>query len=156
MDASHINPFIQGAQNVFKTLCKETPSLGQVFIKKSPYSSSPVTTTLRIVGDIEGEVIYNMQETDALYMASLMMMGMPVSSLDEISKSAVSELTNMISGNVATLFFSKGIKIDITPPKFRVGADSADFAFAGALDKIVCVPLKFVSGNTFEVDIAFP
>ena len=97
-----------------------------------------------------------MSEADACYVASLMMMGMPVAALDDMSQSAVSELTNIISGNVATLFFSKGMKIDISPPRFKINAALSDFNYAGTLDKVVCVPLLFASGNVFEVDIALP
>ncbi len=43
-------------------------------------------------------------------------MGMPVTELDDMATSAISELGNMIMGNAATIFSTKGIVIDITPP----------------------------------------
>ncbi len=43
-------------------------------------------------------------------------MGMPVTELDDMAMSAISELGNMIMGNAATIFSTKGIVIDITPP----------------------------------------
>ncbi|MCL2708115.1 MAG: chemotaxis protein CheX [Defluviitaleaceae bacterium] len=156
MNAAHINPFIQGAQNVFKKLCNESPALGQVFTKSAPYSPSPVAASLSIIGELRGEAIYNMEVADACYIASLMMMGAAVTELDEMSKSAVSELTNMISGNVATLFFGKGIKIDITPPRFIINATPADFTEIAEGEKIVCVPLRFANGRVFEIDISLP
>ena len=42
-------------------------------------------------------------------MASKMMMGMPVTALDDMSISAISELGNMIMGNAATILLNKGI-----------------------------------------------
>ena len=156
MNAAYVNPFIQGAQSVLNTMAHESPALGQVFLKNKPYSSLPVTVEISIIGDIKGEVVYNMKESDACFIASCMMMGMPVAALDEMSQSAVSELANMISGNVATLFFGKGIKIDISPPRFKMNAVAADFPVVSETDKVVCVPLKFSAGHVFEIDIAFP
>jgi chemotaxis protein CheX len=153
MDAAIVNPFIQGAQLVLGTVCFEQPKLGQVFVKKKPYTTSNVTVSVAIIGEITGEVIYNMEESTGCFIASKMMGGMPVPALDEMSQSAVSELANMISGNVATILFGKGYKVDIKPPFFRRNATAADFPVAGAAERVVCVPLKFEEGHIFELDI---
>ena len=42
-----------------------------------------------------------------------MMMGMPVTELDEMSQSALSELSNMLTASAATSFSNLGITIDI-------------------------------------------
>jgi len=85
-----------------------------------------------------------------------MMMGMPVPALDAMSESALSELANMISGNVATLFSGKGIIVDIKPPAFRRNATGSDFPLSAKTPKIVCVPLKFAEGHVFSVDVMIP
>jgi len=38
-----------------------------------------------------------------------------------MSKSALSELTNMILGNTATLLYNRGVGVEITPPSFLMG-----------------------------------
>jgi chemotaxis protein CheX len=78
------------------------------------------------------------------------MMGIPIFMLDEISKSAVTEVTNMILGNAASLLFRKGIKIDITPPTLFMGDDMRISALGL---KTICVPLKIGSGEIIELDI---
>jgi chemotaxis protein CheX len=156
MDAGKINPFIQGAQMVINTVCLELPKLGQVFVKKNPYTTMPVTVAITIIGDFTGEVVFNMDEEVGCFIASRMMGGMPVPALDEMSQSAVSEMANMISGNVATIFSGKGLKIDIKPPRFKANPASADFPLAPAVEKIVCVPLIFADGHIFELDIFLP
>ena len=157
MDASYINAFVQGAQRVFATVCNETPSLGKVFVKPQPYTASPVTVSIGVFGAFEGEVVYNMEEAAGCFIASQMMMGMPVPTLeDDMAKSAVSELANIISGNVATLFASKEIIVDIKPPQLKFNAATADFPLAGKAPKIVCVPLNFKSGHVFQVDVMIP
>jgi len=157
MDASYVNPFVQGAQRVFTTICQETPSLGKVSVKPKPYTAGGVSVTVAIFGAFEGEVVYNMEEETGCFIVSKMMMGMPVSSLqDDMSKSAVSELGNIISGNVATIFAGKEIAVDIKPPKLRFGASTGDFPLADKVQKIVSVPLHFQSGHVFQVDVLIP
>lgn len=157
MDASKINPFVQGAQRVFDTICQETPSLGKVYLKNKPYKVSPVSVSISIFGAFEGEVVYGMEETAGCSIVSKMMMGMPVPSLqDDMAKSAVSELANIISGNVATIFSGKDVVVDIKPPQLRFAATSSDFPFCEKVQRIVCVPLHFSNGSVFEVDVMIP
>ena len=157
MDASKINPFVQGAQRVFDTICQETPSLGKVYLKTKPYKVSPVSVSISIFGAFEGEVVYGMEEPAGCDIVSKMMMGMPVPSLrDEMAKSAVSELANIISGNVATIFSGKEVIVDIKPPQLRFQAVSSDFPITERVQRIVCVPLHFKNGSVFEVDVMIP
>ena len=46
-----------------------------------------------------------MDKPVALQIASAMMMGMTITELDEMSKSAIAESANMILGNAATLLY---------------------------------------------------
>ncbi|MDR0271919.1 MAG: chemotaxis protein CheX [Clostridiales bacterium] len=157
MDASYVNAFVQGAQRVFASVCQETPTLGKIFVKTKPYSPSEVTVSIDIFGAFEGEVVYNMEEAAGCYIASCMMMGMPVSDLkDEMAKSAVSEIANIISGNVATVFSGKEIIVDIKPPQLRMNASASDFPFSEKVSKVVCVPLTFKNGTIFELDVMIP
>ena len=157
MDASYVNSFVQGAQRVFATVCQETPSLGKVFVKTKPYTTAKVAVSVDIVGEFEGEVIYTMEEQAGCFIVSRMMMGMPVLSLeDEMARSAVAELANIISGNVATIFAGKEITVDIKPPQLRFNASESDFPMLERVTKIICVPLQFQSGHIFEVDVMIP
>ena len=157
MDASYINPFVQGAQRVFATICQETPSLGKVFVKSHPYTASDVSVAVDIFGAFEGEVVYSMGEKTGCFIVSRMMMGMPVDNLqDDMVKSALSELGNIISGNVATVFAGREIVVDIKPPQLRFNASGSDFPIAEKVPKIVCVPLLFQDGYEFQVDVLIP
>ncbi len=50
------------------------------------------------------------------------MMGrMTVVEIDEISKSAISEMANMIMGNTCILFGQRSVQIDITQPSLMLG-----------------------------------
>jgi len=157
MDASYINPFVQGAQKVFTTICQETPALGKVFVKPHPYVAGHVSVAVDIFGAFEGEVVYSMNEQVGCFIVSRMMMGMPVDNLqDDMVKSALSELGNIISGNVATIFSGREIVVDIKPPQLRFDAVSGDFPVQSKVSKVVCVPLLFKDGHEFQVDVLIP
>ena len=70
---------------------------------------------------MRGQAVFAMNQSVALDIASSMMGGMEAVELDELSKSAISELANMILGNTATILYNKGIGIEITPPTFLMG-----------------------------------
>lgn len=156
MNVAYVNPFVQGAQKVIANVCSETPKLGKVFLKSQPYVLMPVSVAVEIKGAFAGEVVYTMEEPLACHIASQMMGGMPVAALDDISQSAVAELGNMISGNVATIFSGQELLVDISPPKFKKDAASGDFTFAAQVQNTVCVPLTFENGLVFEVDVMIP
>ncbi len=153
MNSDLINPFLQGAQNILKTVCGENPKLGKIFVKKSPYTCELVSIELGLEGDLNGVVVYTMKNEVACAIVSKMMFGMSISVLDDMSKSAISELGNMISGNIATLFYQIGKTVDITTPKFHFDAVESDFTFLNKNQTLICMPLSFQDGNIFEVDV---
>ena len=63
-----------------------------------------------------GSVVYNMKEDTAKFIASTMMMGMPVSALDELAASAIKELSNMLTANATTNLTQLGYLADISTP----------------------------------------
>ncbi len=153
MNSEYINPFIQGAQNVLNMVCGDSPKLGNIFLKKAPPACEAVSIIIGIMGDIQGCVIYTVKEASACRIASKMMFGMPISQLDEMSISALGELGNMISGNVATLFAGKGVSVDITPPNCKLNASEEELRIMPDGSMVFCVPLTLQNGDEFEVDI---
>ena len=80
-----------------------------------------------------------------------MMMGMPVTEFDEMSKSAISEMSNMIMGNAATILYNRGINIDITPPSLLMGEN---MQITPSKMKTICIPLLIGEGDKIELDIS--
>lgn len=151
VNVEFINPFIQGTQAILRDVCQEEAKLGKVHLKESPYMSDTVAIIIGITGDIKGQVIFSLGTGTACSIASKMMMGMPVSELDEMAKSAISELTNMILGNTATIFYNLGITIDITPPSLLMGQN---IQISTNKMKTICLPLQLSGGATFEIDVS--
>lgn len=109
----HIMPQL-GFQNITK---------GNICVKDQFMESKGVTVLVGLTDEMRGNVAYNMTEETAKKIASIMMMGMPVSEMDEMAQSAISELTNMVTGNAATNFEKYKLKVDISPPTLVVGSD---------------------------------
>ena len=103
MNVEYINPFIEASQSVLTTMTGIKPGLGQVYIRKAPFASDNVAVIVGLTGTIRGQVVISLSKKSALSVASSMMGGMALAEFDEISKSAISELANMIMGNTATL-----------------------------------------------------
>lgn len=80
------------------------------------------------------------------------MIGGPVEELDEISKSAISELCNMIVGNASTLFSKKNMFIEITPPTTFTGND-LEVSVHKSL--VLNIPILFDTGEKMEIDISY-
>ncbi len=151
MNVEYINPFIEASQSVLKQIANIEVKLGKIFIKTSPYDSDSVVIIIGITGKIRGQVIFTMNRKVALHIASSMMAGMPVTELDEISKSAISELTNMILGNTATILYNRGIGIEITPPSLLLGDN---MQISNNKLKTVCIPLHLEGDDIFEIDVS--
>jgi len=151
MNVEYINPFIEASQFVLKTVAGLDIRLGKIFMKDSPYNSDSVVIIIGITGKIRGQVIFTLSKEAALNICSNMMGGMEVAEFDEIAKSAISEMTNMILGNTATILFNRGIQIDITPPSLLMGAG---MQISSNKMKTVCVPLHINEHDIFEIDVA--
>jgi len=151
MNVDYINPFIEASQSVLMMMTGNKPELGQVYIRESPFKSDNVAVIVGLTGKIRGQVILSFSQKSALAVASAMMGGMTVSVLDEISKSAISELANMIMGNTATLLASRGIGIEITPPSLLMGEK---LLITPANMKTICIPLRIGGENSIDIDVS--
>jgi chemotaxis protein CheX len=121
MKVEFINPFVAAAFTVLENMGNLKVKKGKLSVKASPIAGSEVNAVIGVTGDVKGQVLYSMTEETAKRLASTMMMGMPVTEFDELSKSAISELGNMITGNAASELGNSGLNCNITPPSLFMG-----------------------------------
>lgn len=121
MKVEYINPFIEASKNIFKTMFDADVILGKIYIKNSPYTVEDMIIMIGVVGDIRGQVCFEINLATAEKIVATMMNGMSVSGMDDIAKSAVAELGNMIMGNACTIYSKNKLNIDITPPTILTG-----------------------------------
>lgn len=149
MKVDQVNAFISASKEVLNNFVTNKFNVGKPFVRQSPFPTNEVVIMLGITGDIKGQAVFSLDEPMAKLIASGMMMGMPVDELDEMAKSALSELANMIMGNSATLLFNAGYQVDITPPSLIKGS-KIEMSTSGL--ETICVPLISDDGN-IEFDI---
>lgn len=116
MDIKYINPFINAISGVFACLGLGEIAGGDIFRKDTFICRYNLTTIIGISGSINGNIALSMPYDTARKIASAMMMGMEVAAIDEISVSALGELTNMICGQASLEFSMQNIVTEVTPP----------------------------------------
>lgn len=149
MDVKYINQFLQAFANIIPQLGLGDVNKKGISLKGRFIESPGVVVIIGLIGDIKGNVIYGMSIDDAKKIASRMMMGMEVANFDELAQSAISELINMLTANVATNFANENINIDISTPTLIQGS----FTSNASSDKVICVEMG-VSDATIEVNIS--
>ena len=147
MKAEYINPFLESASLVLEQVANVKPTTGQLGVKDVKFVEQYIWIQIGMSGQMTGDVVFGLHESVALRLASAMMGGFVMTHMDEISKSAISELGNMISGNASTILYNKGVRVDITPPKLLESASAAGFEAKRALT----IPL--LMGDIGELDI---
>ena len=149
INVEYINVFLMAATQVIKDVCHINFSVGKPYVKSTEFEEESVVVNIGLTGQMRGQVLLAMNDKVACDIASKMCF-MPIEKLDDISLSALSELGNMIFGNAATVFSTKGIAIDITPPSIIQG----NFKLSNAYAKNICVPLNYDDGRVIELDIS--
>ena len=99
----YINPFLMAATSVIKDICQVDMKIGRPYVKTTEFASDSVIIMIGVTGEVRGQVLMSFPEAHALHVVSKMMMGMPVTALDDMSASAINELGNMMMGNAATI-----------------------------------------------------
>lgn len=149
INVDHINPFLMAATKIFKEMCFIDTRIGKPYIKNPIFLDNTLIIIIGFTGKMKGQVMIAFEQEIACDLASKMIM-MPVTVMDEFSKSAISELGNMILGNSATIFSTQGIDIDITPPTIGSGTMS----FTHTFSKNICIPMEYEEGKKIEINIA--
>lgn len=144
LSADYINPFIIASTKLLKELCYMEVQLGKPYVKTTEFDHQSLVITIGLSGAMNGQVIIDFENEIACQVASKMTM-MPITQLDELSTSAVCELVNMILGNAATIFSTKGIGIDITPPAMLIGDRPCN--------SNICIPLLY-ENSKIEINVS--
>ena len=149
VNVEHINPFLMASTKILKEMCYIEAAMGKPYIKNPAFFEDTLIILIGFTGEMRGQAMIAFENSVACDIASKMIM-MPITEMDELAKSAISELGNMIMGNTATIFSTKGIAIDITPPTVANGSMS----FSTTYGSNFCVPLTYDDNKTIEIHIA--
>ena len=144
MKADLINPFLAAAFDILKRMGKTDATRGQLRLASSPVCGDEVKVAVGVTGDLLGQVVFCMTEETAKKLASNMLIGLPIVALDELAKSAISEFSNMVTGNAVGELGSRDLICCVTPPTIFMGKDVTVSAID--LDFLV-IPLQTKLGD---------
>lgn len=147
--AEHINPLLTAARQILQTACQIEAAIGKPSLEGVTGKKDTFAISINLIGDVKGQALLAFDQDVACDIASRMCM-MPITEMDDLSKSAICELGNMIMGNAATVFSTHGITVDITPPLLIQG----DVLFSRTYGTYICVPLMYDGDRMIELHFA--
>ncbi|MBV7276511.1 chemotaxis protein CheX [Clostridium sp. PL3] len=150
MDVKYINPVIGAVLNVLPQLGLSNIQKKGISVKGKSIRSRGVVIILGIIGDVKGNILYNIDIESAKKIASIMMMGMPVNELDDLAQSALSEMTNMVTANASINFSDININTNISTPTLMYGQD---FEAKVSSEQVLCVEIV-ANEIPIEINIA--
>jgi len=124
MDVKYINAFLGSMQEVFQSLGLGEMTKEKVYKKEKFTCKYDLTTIIGISGSSRGNVSISMEYDTVKRIASTMMMGMEVNEINEMSVSAIGEMSNMICGQALMKLLEENKNMDITPPTVIHGSDT--------------------------------
>ena len=123
MDAKLVNPIIDAFMEIMPQMGFPMPTRQRIYLQNRNVISNGVMLTVGFIKQMQGKVVYNMTADTAKYIASTMMMGVPVTKFNELVQSALREMSNMLTARAATKFTELGLEVDITTPQLIIEED---------------------------------
>jgi len=149
MNHEYVHPFLESARIVIEQVAGVKPSAGEFGIKEITKHDDYLWIHIGLTGQVTGDIIYGLQEAVALKMVSAMMGGYVLDELGEMGHSAISELSNMISGNASTMLYNQGVRVDITPPKIFSSTDGHEIEAT----KVLSIPLSMEGIGELDIQL---
>jgi len=147
MDVRIINSILKSTVKIFTEAVNMKIEFEKPQIAKELAKGYDLVTLVGFNGSLSGNLVYAFDTQVALSVVQKMM-GMPYNQLDELAMSAIGELANMISGNIATNMEQIGKPIDITPPSVILGKE-----IRVNVDGVILKIITKYEDKTFEVDM---
>lgn len=116
-----------GVGGTFETLFGVRPAIA--LAAHAPATMVPGSPTpceanvmLGFSGDMSGQIMLGMSEAAACRLAGTLLMH-EMTAFDEVVRSGVAEIGNMVAGGLATAFAGQGVRLGITVPTVLSGRD---------------------------------
>lgn len=121
MKVEYINPFLEAAINVVKTMTGIDVQPGKPSLKKNNLSFGDVTGVIGLAGDnVGGNLVVSFEKSCILKIVNTMFCSEYTEVTDEIVD-AVGEITNMICGNTKRDLGALGLNIQMATPMILRG-----------------------------------
>lgn len=114
-----IQPFINAADAVLAQTLHCPTRIGDVSMEQEAYRRKGVASLVTFNGDIEGRIIFDIDQRTAAKVASTLTgsaMEANMEASDEVARETVCELANMVIGSAVTALNDQGFHFKIFPP----------------------------------------
>ena len=123
INAEYVNPFLEAASSVFKTVVGVNLRRGKLSIKKYPEPAHDIAIIIGITGSLHGVVVYSMGESMVYKISDILVPGLSEEQIKIEYKDIIGELANMITGNAMILFSNVKKEVEVTTPTVIDGKD---------------------------------
>jgi len=145
MDATLVNPFIEGTLHILDTTAfvkvkPETP-----FLKKDRKSLGDISGVIEISGDLSGSAAISFSEKSILGIVSAMF-GESMTEINEEITDAVGEISNMVAGHVTTKIAEMDKKVKVKFKEIKSGRGTLIEHIKG-VQHVIALPFKTTKGK---------
>jgi len=110
-----IQPFINAADAVLSQGLQSPILIGNLSMEQEAYRRKGVAALVWLTGDIEGRIIFDLDSSTAVRVAS-QFAGSEVPESDDLVRETVCELANQVIGNAITTLNDQGFHFRVHPP----------------------------------------
>ena len=152
MKVDYINPVLIASSKIIKALLQEDITLGRLSLMDNHNLVNSLAIIIWMSGDFEGRFLFALKRDVALYIASVMM-GEEVTVLNDMSKSAIAEMSSMILGRTGIIFSERGIDVRISYPTMIEGDSIYISTISQRKRSIINIPLIMSNGHVIDMKI---
>ena len=149
MEVKYINPFINAAQTVFKTMLNIDAKMGKPILKNEKTTSGHISGIMGLAGDRKGTICISFHDKGALFVFKTLV-GEECESINPEVVDSIGELTNIISGQARKEFEQTGLNLKAAIPMVVVGKN-VEVNFITKIP-IISLPFYFsINNGTQEI-----
>lgn len=151
MDVRYINPFLKAAVNVLKTMAFVDVIPGKPFLKKEHLAIGDVSGIIGLTGDVKGSLSVTF---DLAMIVTIMknMLDEEIKEVDNDTRDAVGELTNMISGDARRMLQTEGLSLNAAIPTIVSGKNHVIKHVVNG--PVIVIPFTCESGGKVSVEVS--
>lgn len=112
-----IQPFINAADAVLAQTLQAPTTVGEVSMEEEAYRTKGIAAMVRVAGDIEGRVIFDLEPATAKSVTTKLT-GDEAAAADMVPE-AICELANQVIGNAVTVLNDQGFHFKVMPPEIH-------------------------------------
>jgi len=117
MDVKYINTIIETFHVTLEQFGVHHIKRCNIQKKNTMYLNLDLSAIVCFQGALQGDIALSMPLDTAKRLAAFMMPGMSITTMDDMAKSALGELSSMIAGSCGIKLSSFGLSTKMTPPR---------------------------------------